>query len=108
VMVRQGFAIAREFPPDTSQANVLAAAQRQAESKQIGLWAPDACDTSVDANLNIVHVEADAPGNDNNNLNGEWVEILNQDSTSTSMSGWAPLRGHPVKTRTAPDQGLSS
>lgn len=88
VMVRQGFALAREFPPDTAQAIVLAAAQAQAETERLGLWAADACGTPVDANLIITHVEADTPGNDNNNLNGEWVEIVNQGSSGTEMAGW--------------------
>ena len=51
VMVRQGLAIAREFPPDTARADVLAAVQQQAETEGRGLWAVDACDTPVDANL---------------------------------------------------------
>lgn len=88
VMVRQGYALAREFPPDTSQADVLAAAQAEAEAESLGLWAEDACGTPVDANLIITHVEADAPGNDNENLNGEWVEITNQRLSSTDLTGW--------------------
>ncbi len=88
VMVRQGYALAREFPPDTSQADVLAAAQADAEAEQLGLWAEDACGTPVDANLIITHVEADAPGNDNENLNGEWVEIANKGSSVTELAGW--------------------
>ena len=88
VMVRQGFALAREFPPDTAQASVLAAAQAQAETERLGLWAADACGTPVNANLIITHVEADAPGNDNENLNGEWVEITNLGSSVTELAGW--------------------
>jgi micrococcal nuclease len=88
VMVSEGFALAREFPPDTAQAVLLGAAQAQAETERLGLWAADACGTPVDANLIIIHVEADAPGNDNENLNGEWVEIVNQGSSVTELAGW--------------------
>ena len=88
VMVRQGFALAREFPPDTAQASVLADAQAQAKADGLGLWAADACGTPVDANLTITHVEFDAPGNDNENLNGEWVDITNQGTSDTATTGW--------------------
>ena len=88
VMVRQGYGIAREYPPDTGQADLLTSAQVEAKSDQIGLWAPDACGAPVDANLIITHIEADAPGNDNDDLNGEWVEITNQGSTVTDMTEW--------------------
>jgi hypothetical protein len=33
-------------------------------------------------------VEADAPGNDNDNLNGEWVETANQGPSETELAGW--------------------
>lgn len=55
---------------------------------EAGLWAPDACGTAVSAEVQIVHIEYDAPGNDNFNLNGEWVEILNGDETAVDLTGW--------------------
>jgi micrococcal nuclease len=88
VMVRQGYALAREYPPDTGQADLLASAQQQAEAERLGLWSPDACGAPADANLVITHVEADAPGDDHDNLNGEWVEITNQGSSTTDLTGW--------------------
>ncbi len=88
-LVRQGFALARDYPPDSGEADRLAFAQSEAESESLGLWAPDACgkaDTS--SGLRITEVVYDAPGDDNDNLNGEWVEITNQGSSAASMSGW--------------------
>ena len=87
-MVRNGFALAREFPPDTSHAPTLATAQAAAQSEAIGLWADDACGIPTNANLTITHVEYDAPGNDHENLNGEWVDIRNNGAASTKMNGW--------------------
>lgn len=88
ITVGKGWAIAREYPPDTARADELAAAQDRAIQAQAGLWAPDACGTAVPADIPIVHIEYDAPGNDNFNLNGEWVEIFNGDSTAVDLTGW--------------------
>jgi micrococcal nuclease len=42
-LVRRGFAIAKEYPPDVAMAGVLRDAQREAQEAAAGLWAPDAC-----------------------------------------------------------------
>ena len=88
ITVGEGWAIAREYPPDTARSDELAAAEERAMVAEAGLWAPDACGTAVSAEVQIVHIEYDAPGNDNFNLNGEWVEILNGDSTAVDLTGW--------------------
>jgi len=36
----------------------------------------------------ISAINFDAPGNDHNNLNGEWVRISNSGDTSISLTGW--------------------
>ena len=38
--------------------------------------------------LKIVHIEADAPGDDRANPNGEWIEIANQGPESIQMQGY--------------------
>ena len=87
-MVRNGYALAREYPPDTAQASILAAAQVEAEQNGSGLWAADACGAPSTSALAITNVEYNAPGNDNENLNAEWVEIENSGAGSTAMDGW--------------------
>ena len=88
ITVEEGWAIAREYPPDTARSDELAAAQQRAMQAEAGLWAPDACGTPVAAEVEIVHIEYDAPGNDNDNLNGEWVEIRNNDRAVVDLTGW--------------------
>lgn len=88
ITVEEGWAIAREYPPDTARSDELAAAQQRAMESGAGLWAPDACGARSDAFIEIVHIEYDAPGNDNNNLNGEWVEIRNSDTNPVDLTGW--------------------
>lgn len=88
ITVERGWAIAREYPPDTARSEELAVAQDRAKQAEAGLWAPDACGTVASVDVQIVHIEYDALGNDNFNLNGEWVEILNGDTTAVDLTGW--------------------
>jgi len=37
----------------------------------------------------ISSINFDAPGNDHDNLNGEWVKITNGGSESVVMTGWS-------------------
>lgn len=87
-MVRRGTAIARRYPPDTAMAQRLEPAQVEAKESQLGLWAPDACGPPADATLVIVHIEFDAPGDDNLNLNDEWLRLRNSGDNLVDMTGW--------------------
>ena len=86
--VEEGWAIAREYPPDTARSSQLDAAQERAIQAEAGLWAPDACGEALPSDVQITHVEYDAPGNDNFNLNGEWAEITNADDVPVDLTGW--------------------
>ena len=88
IMVRGGFAQARDYPPDSQYAQQIAEAQAQAQAEQLGLWAPDACGPESDADLRIIEVFPNAPGPDGENLNGEWVDIVNAGLSGESMEGW--------------------
>lgn len=87
-MVRRGAAIAREYAPDTAMASALEQAQAAAQQEQLGLWHPTACGPSAGSNVTVVQVEADAPGDDNNNLNQEWVQVQNHDALGVDLTGW--------------------
>ena len=55
-----------------------------------GLWASDACGaraTSIDVDI-AVEVNADAPGDDGENLNGEWVVFTNLGAAPVDLDGW--------------------
>ncbi|HZD22236.1 MAG TPA: lamin tail domain-containing protein [Acidimicrobiia bacterium] len=87
ITVEQGWAIAREYPPDTARADQLEAAEERAMEVGVGLWAPDACGAVV-PDVEITYVEYNAEGDDNFNLNGEWVEITNPDDVAVDLTGW--------------------
>lgn len=44
--------------------------------------------TFSSASVYVSAINFDAPGNDHNNLNGEWVQISNSGATSVMMGGW--------------------
>lgn len=88
VTVEEGWAIAREYPPDTARAGELAAAQKRAQANGAGMWAADACGAAVPADVRITSIHYDAAGDDNQNLNDEWAEITNADSSTVDLTGW--------------------
>lgn len=87
-MVRRGAAIARRYPPDTSLADRFEDAQSSAQSARTGLWAPDACGPASESGLRILEVFYDAPGDDNVNLNEEWITVRNDGANIVDLSGW--------------------
>jgi micrococcal nuclease len=88
-LVRNGYALAHRYEPDTAWANVLDAAQTEAQESQVGMWSPTACGPAPTASIQILEVVYDAPGDDNQNLNGEWVVIANSGTTPVELSGWS-------------------
>lgn len=62
-------------------------AEAQASAARRGLWAADACGEPNEAELKIVEIEEDPPGDDRMNPNGEWV-IIENFGGPVSMEGW--------------------
>lgn len=88
-LVRDGFALARDYPPDTERSDEYGAAQRAAEDAGVGMWATDACGSaSTGADVVIDAIRFDADGDDNQNLNDEWVRIANRSTSAVDLTGW--------------------
>jgi micrococcal nuclease len=81
-MLKEGYANAFTVPPNVKYEEQFRQAEREAREAERGLWA------GSDVGLKIVHIEADAPGSDQNNPNGEWIEITNQGSKPVQMKGY--------------------
>lgn len=64
-------------------------AEQSASAAGAGLWARDACGTPTDAELVIVEVFENAPGDDRENPNGEYVVIENAGDSSVDLADWA-------------------
>jgi len=88
-LVAGGYAIARRFEPDVARADRYAELQEQARRDEIGLWADNACGArAVEGDVIEIFVNANAPGDDEQNLNGEWVEIANIADETIDLGGW--------------------
>lgn len=88
-LVRTGLALARRYPPDTARADEYDVLQRAAADDGAGMWAPDACGAAAtDAQVVISETRFDADGDDNQNLNDEWVRITNRGGSGVDLTGW--------------------
>lgn len=87
-MISDGYALARRYEPDTARSEEYAARQAAAQAAGLGLWSADACGTATIGVDVALRVEADAPGDDNDNLNGEWIEITNDSPADLDLDGW--------------------
>ncbi|MDF1596142.1 MAG: lamin tail domain-containing protein [Acidimicrobiia bacterium] len=86
-LVAGGFAMARSYEPNTSRQGDFDAAEDLARETGRGMWANSTC--AVHSDLQIDFVQADAPGPDDENLNGEWVEITNGGLETQLLTGWS-------------------
>lgn len=87
-IVRQGVALARPYEPNTSRQDVLEAAEQLAQDAEIGMWSKTACGATEQFDVTITAIEADAPGRDNENLNGESIVFRSNESASVDLAGW--------------------
>jgi len=81
-MVKRGFANIYTYPPDVKYAEDILAAERYARENNLGLWELSEFD---DIYIEIFY---DAPGNDNENINGEYIVLENTGSSILNMAGW--------------------
>ncbi|MCK6626524.1 MAG: lamin tail domain-containing protein [Anaerolineae bacterium] len=81
-IVQQGFANSFTVQPNIRYEAEFRQAEREAREAGRGLWA------GSEVALKIIQIQADAPGSDNENPNGEWVEIANQGHTPVQMQGF--------------------
>jgi endonuclease YncB( thermonuclease family) len=88
-LVEGGYARSHRYEPDISRNDVYDELQATAEQSALGLWAADACGTPAASNASIaVEGQYDAPGDDNFNLNEEWVRFTNTGVGPLDLTGW--------------------
>jgi micrococcal nuclease len=81
-IIQEGYANAFTVPPNVRYEELFREAEREAREAGRGLWAGSS------VILKIIQIQADAPGSDNENPNGEWIEIANQGNTPVAMQGF--------------------
>ena len=88
---------ARVYDSDFSRQGSFTSAQTGARESRRGLWRcadPDAADwttptaTTSPSGLALVEIHEDAAGNDNQNLNDEYLVFANRGDAPVSLSGW--------------------
>jgi len=107
-LVRAGYARAAAYPPDTRYQDYLQSVQQEAMQGGLGIWSlPAASETpsiseaspspgSEQRASEVVAVvvidpgcsQFNAPGNDNDNKNEEYVCLMNQGGAPAEMGGW--------------------
>jgi micrococcal nuclease len=83
-LVEAGLAHVFIIPPDDTDLTALLAAQGRAREARRGIWSTDAYRGA----LHITSFHANAPGEDNENLNGEYLRICNITTAPVSLEGW--------------------
>ncbi len=81
-MILRGFANIYTNPPDVKYADKFLEAERYARENNLGLW-----ELSVLDNIKVELIY-DAPGNDNENINGEYAVLENTGNTVLDTAGW--------------------
>lgn len=92
-MVERGLAVSETVQPNVKYQDAIVKTQEKARENCLGIWQGLCKDDSVlgagsKSCIKIISINADAPGNDNQNKNGEWIEIKNTCQEKISMKGW--------------------
>jgi micrococcal nuclease len=82
-LLRQGYANVFTVPPNVKYEERFREAEQEAREAGRGLWA------TLETGVKIAHIQANAPGNDAENPNGEWAEIVNEGSEAVNLEGYS-------------------
>jgi endonuclease YncB( thermonuclease family) len=83
-LVEQGLAHVFLIPPDSSDAEALLAAQARARQQRLGIWSTE----PYQGALHMTSFHANAAGDDNENVNGEYMRVCNITTGPVSTEGY--------------------
>jgi micrococcal nuclease len=84
-LAREGLGHVFLIPPDNlSNEQALLDAQSQAQDKNKGIWSL----SRYGSNLHMTSFHANAPGNDNDNINGEYIRVCNTTYKTLNIGGY--------------------
>jgi len=93
-MVKKGLGVSETIQPNIKYQDEIVNAQKEARDKCFGIW-KGLCSQEEngvlgkkDICVKIISINANAPGDDNKNKNGEWIEIKNSCQNQISMDDW--------------------
>jgi endonuclease YncB( thermonuclease family) len=88
-LVRQGWALAAEYPPDTACAVMFQEAQQSAQSEGLGIWSASLPGTRAgDGSSPVTILQIFANGNVDPNEPDEFVELRNDGLIALELAGW--------------------
>lgn len=97
-LVEEGLAVALHAEPNSSATERIFAAMEQAVASGTGLWDPAACGGGSTVSVEIVEVQADPPGPDEEHLEDEYVVLENTGDDPIDLTGWS-LRDESTRNR---------
>lgn len=89
LMLSQGLALPYAHETELARNNKYLDTAAVAQQSGIGIWNPTACGDGPDQDIDIdMKVSWDAVGDDAENVNGEWIDIINNGSHALSLTDW--------------------
>jgi len=82
-MVKFGFANAYDYEPDTKYSKLFKEAEEYARINKKGIW------EKKDMDFLEIKIKYDAEGKDGENLNGEWVQLVNNGNEIIYFKNWS-------------------
>jgi micrococcal nuclease len=90
-LVKEGLAVSETIQPNVKYQDRILKAQQEARKNCRGIW-EGLCQKNESSKnkscIRIVRIHANAPGDDNKNKNGEWIELKNFCDHKISLDGW--------------------
>lgn len=86
LMVKEGYASVLIIEPDHKYESELQAAQNYAQENNLGIWQYESIENGFC--IGISWFQYNAAGNDNENLNGEYIEFRNKCTYPLEMTDW--------------------
>lgn len=87
-IVKNGLAVSETVQPNIMYQDKFLQAQKEARGNCLGIWAGLCSKNTQESCVRIKSINANAPGDDSKNKNGEWIEVLNQCSSGVQMKNW--------------------
>jgi hypothetical protein len=103
-LVRDGYALA--IASEHAELAAFRAAYEAAWQDRTGMWSPTACSGEAPPDLTIAEFRYDPAGRDGDDLNGEWVDVVNDGSATVVIGGWT-LRDESTTHRYVLPDGFS-
>lgn len=79
---------ARVYDSTFTQSNRFYSAEDDAQATETGVWDCRSIGEPTASGLELAAVHADAPGDDHENLEGEWIRLSNGGRETLDLAGW--------------------